>query len=60
VASHDCQEPLRMVSFYIDLLDAEYGDELDDEADDYIEYAFKAAERMQAKVDGCWSSPASR
>ena len=52
IASHDLQEPLRMVSSYVDLLASEYSDELDDEGDEYVEYAVDGAERMQAMIDG--------
>jgi len=51
VASHDLQEPLRMVSSYIDLLDSEYGDELDEEASEYMDFAVDGARRMQAMID---------
>jgi len=51
VASHDLQEPLRMVSSYVDLLEVEYGSELDEQAEEYIEYAVNGAERMQQMVD---------
>jgi PAS domain S-box-containing protein len=51
VASHDLQEPLRMVASYVDLLEAEYADELDDHAEEYIEYAVNGANRMQQMID---------
>ncbi len=50
-ASHDLQEPLRMVSSYVDLLDVEYGDELDGEAAQYMEFAVDGANRMQDMID---------
>jgi light-regulated signal transduction histidine kinase (bacteriophytochrome) len=52
VASHDLQEPLRMVSSYVDLLDSEYGDELDDEAQEYMAFAIDGADRMKSMIDG--------
>jgi PAS domain S-box-containing protein len=52
VVSHDLQEPLRMVSSYMSLLDAEYADELDEDAREYVEFAADGAERMKALIDG--------
>lgn len=52
VASHDLQEPLRMVSSYMDLLESELGDELDDETEEYFAFAIDGAERMRAMIDG--------
>ncbi|QCC52154.1 PAS domain-containing sensor histidine kinase [Halapricum salinum] len=52
VASHDLQEPLRMVSSYVHLLDSEYGDELDEEAQEYMHYAVDGAARMKSMIDG--------
>ncbi|MFC7043809.1 sensor histidine kinase [Halonotius sp. GCM10025705] len=52
VASHDLQEPLRMISSYMELLEAELGDELEDETQEYMEFATEGADRMQAMIDG--------
>ena len=46
-ASHDLQEPLRMVALYTQLLGEEYSQQLDDEARYYIEQAKKGALRME-------------
>ena len=51
IASHDLQEPLRMVSSYMSLLESEYRDELDDEAREYIDFAADGANRMQNMID---------
>ena len=51
IASHDLQEPLRMVSSYVDLLEQEYGDELDEEASEYMEYAVDGALRMKRMIN---------
>lgn len=47
VASHDLQEPLRMISSFMALLDRKYGDRLDDKARQYINFAVDGAKRMR-------------
>jgi len=51
IASHDLQEPLRMVSSYIDLLEEEYGDQLDGEAAEYMDFAVNGARRMKRMIN---------
>ncbi len=47
VASHDLQEPLRMIASFNQLLAEEYKDKLDAEANSYINFAVDGAKRMQ-------------
>ena len=51
VASHDLQEPLRMVTNFTGLLEKKYGDKLDDTAREYIDFAYKGGRRMQELVN---------
>jgi len=50
VASHDLQEPLRMVASFTQLLQKKYSDQLDETAREYIQFAFDGAQRMQQLI----------
>ncbi|QFU82924.1 PAS domain S-box protein [Natronorubrum aibiense] len=50
--SHDLQEPLRMISSYLQLIERRYEDVLDDDGLEFLDYAVDGADRMSAMIDG--------
>ena len=50
VASHDLQEPLRMISGFVQLLDKNFRGKMDDTADEYLDFIVESTQRMQQQI----------
>ncbi|WP_459193234.1 sensor histidine kinase [Halosimplex sp. J119] len=51
-ASHDLQEPLRMITSYLQLIERRYADDLDESGEEFLAFAVDGAERMREMIEG--------
>ncbi|ARS89202.1 ATP-binding protein [Natrarchaeobaculum aegyptiacum] len=51
-ASHDLQEPLRMITRYLTLVEHRYADALDEDGREFVAFAIDGADRLQEMTDG--------
>ncbi len=51
IASHDLQEPLRVISSYLQLIERRYKDKLDQDGNEFIDFAVNAAARLQRMIN---------
>ena len=51
IVSHDLKEPLRMVTSFMDLLQKKYAEQLDEKANNYINFAVDGGRRMQKMIN---------
>ncbi len=51
VSSHDLKEPLRMITSFLQLLQRRYADDLDEDANDFINFAVEGAKRLNMMID---------
>lgn len=55
IATHDLREPLRMINTYIDLLESEYSDALDDEAEEYMDFIVNSSDRIDVMIEDLYA-----
>ena len=51
VSSHDLKEPLRMITSFLQLLQRRYADNLDEDANDFINFAVEGAKRLDMMIN---------
>jgi two-component system, chemotaxis family, sensor kinase Cph1 len=51
VSSHDLKEPLRMITSFLQLLQRRYADDLDEDANDFINFAVEGAKRLDMMIN---------